>query len=287
MAQGLMPMEQQSANPVPQPVDTAVKTAIERRLSGGFGSIDAMDQKVTASPSAGGVTLNRPGQLQVAQAGLSGQTGLSGMLVATTTPGSSATHIADQHMTLIKGTSITCSLDTAIQTDQMGFTGCLTDYPVYSMDGKVVLLERGTKIDGEYARAMTRGMKSIFILWTRAVTPTGVVVDLASPGTDPLGRAGLAGYVDTKFWDRYGGALMFSVLQDGIAMGTARGSGGNTQINLGNTQATGTTAAGEILKQNSDIMPSMSLPQGTRVGITAARDLDFSGVYRLDPVAAR
>jgi type IV secretion system protein VirB10 len=113
------------------------------------------------------------------------------------------------------------------------------------------------------------------------------VVDLASPGTDPLGRAGLAGDVDTKFWDRYGGALMFSVLQDGIAVGTSRGSEGNTQINLGNTQATGMTAAGEILRQNGDIMPSMSLPQGTRVGITSARDLDFSSVYSLNPVAGK
>jgi type IV secretion system protein VirB10 len=287
LAQGLLPMEP-GQDAVAGPADTAVKSAIERRLSGGFGSVDAMDQKATAPASPGVVILpDKAARVQSGQAALSGQTGLSSLLVATTTPRSSASHIANQPMTLVKGTSITCSLDTAIQTDQMGFTGCLTDYPVYSMDGGVVLLERGTKIDGEYARAMARGMKSIFILWTRAVTPTGVVVDLASPGTDPLGRAGLAGDVDTKFWDRYGGALMFSVLQDGIAVGTARGSDGNTQINLGNTQATGITAAGEILKQNSDIVPSMSVPQGTRVGITSARDLDFSGVYSLNPVAAK
>lgn len=290
MAQGFGPIEQQgqTAPPAAQPVDTARKAATERRLSGGFGSVDAMDQKAAAPATIAGVVMpDKPTPQPATPVPLSGQTGLSGMLVGTTTLRSSASRIANQHMTLIKGSSITCSLDTAIQTDQMGFTGCLTDYPVYSMDGKVVLLERGTKIDGEYARAMARGVKSIFILWTRAVTPTGVVVDLVSPGTDPLGRAGLAGDVDTKFWDRYGGALMFSVLQDGIAVGTARGSGGNTQINLGNTQATGATAAGEILRQNSDIMPSMALPQGTRVGITSARDLDFSGVYSLDAVVAK
>ncbi|MES3022784.1 MAG: TrbI/VirB10 family protein [Pseudomonadota bacterium] len=288
MARGFVPVEQQAANPAAQPVDPARTAAIERRLSGGFGSVDAMDPRDAAPASPGIVVMpDKPATLQSAQVALSGQTALSGMLVSTSAAGTSASRIANQHMTLIKGTSITCSLDTAIQTDQMGLTTCLTDYPVYSMDGKVVLLERGTKIDGEYSRAMARGMKSIFILWTRAVTPTGVVVDLASPGTDPLGRAGLAGEVDTKFWERYGGALMFSVLQDGVAIATARGSGGNTQINLGNTQATGTTAAGEILRQNSDIMPSMSMPQGTRVGITSARDLDFSGVYVLDTVGAK
>jgi type IV secretion system protein VirB10 len=291
MVQGLVPIDQQGAgtvpapapSPAPAPVNTERQAAMTRRLSGGFGSVDAAESGAAAAGPTGAVVMpDKPVSLAPGQPGLSGQTGMSNLLVATATPSSSASTIHNQHMTLIKGTSITCSLDTAIQTDQVGLTGCLTDYPVYSMDGKVVLLERGTKVDGEYARAMARGTKAIFILWTRAVTPAGVVVDLASPGTDPLGRAGLAGNVDTKFWDRYGGALMFSVLQDGIALGTARGSDGNTQINLSSTQATGVTAAGEILKQNSDVMPSMSMPQGTRVGITTARDLDFSGVYTLD-----
>lgn len=289
MVQGLVPIDQQGAgkapapSPAPAPVNAERQAAMTRRLSGGFGSVDAADSAAVAAGLASAIVMpDKPTALAPGQPVLSGPTGMSNLLVATATPSSSATTIHNQHMTLIKGTGITCSLDTAIQTDQMGMTGCLTDYPVYSMDGKVVLLERGTKVDGEYARAMARGTKAIFILWTRAVTPAGVVVELASPGTDPLGRAGLAGKVDTKFWDRYGGALMFSVLQDGIALGTASGSGGNTQINLGNTQATGITAAGEILKQNSDVMPSMSMPQGTRVGITTARDLDFSGVYTLD-----
>jgi type IV secretion system protein VirB10 len=143
-------------------------------------------------------------------------------------------------------------------------------------------MERGTKVDGEYARAMAHGSKAVFVLWTRAVTPKGVVVDLASPGTDPLGRAGLSGEVNNKFWDRYGGAFMFSVLQDGVAVATTKSGGGNTQINLGNTQATGMTAASAILQQNADVMPSLSMSQGARVGITVARDLDFSSVYSLD-----
>ncbi|WLI87819.1 TrbI/VirB10 family protein [Massilia sp. R2A-15] len=289
MAQGQVPLQGDAGGGAhaSAPVNPERQAAIARRLSGGFGSVDAAAPDAAAAANAPAVPMSDRPVAPAAGADLSGQTGLSGLLVGTTTPPASAARIGHQHMTLLKGTSITCSLDTAIQTDQMGFTSCLTDYPVYSMDGKVVLLERGTKVDGEYTRAVARGVTAIFVLWTRAVTPTGVVVNLVSPGTDPLGRAGLAGKVDAKFWDRYGGALMFSVLQDGIAVSTARGSGGNTQINLGNTQATGVTAAGEILKQNGDIMPSMSMPHGARVGITAARDLDFSGVYALETVGQR
>jgi type IV secretion system protein VirB10 len=127
-------------------------------------------------------------------------------------------------------------------------------------------------------------MKAVFVLWSRAVTPTGVVVNLASPGTDPLGRAGVHGEVDTKFWDRFGGALLFSLLQDSMTIAAARASqsgNGNSVVVLPSTQSTGTTAASEILKQGSDIKPSLYKNQGESVAITVARDVDFSTVYNL------
>ncbi len=273
-----------AANPEAERIRAERQAATARSLTGDFGGLDGAEPKNSAAAAFPGAASGNPVMLSAAGGPTQGgQTALSGMLIPTSTPGSSASYMQNQHMTLIKSTSITCNLDTAIMTDQMGFTACLTDYPVLSMDGAVVLMERGTKIDGEYARGMAHGAKAVFVLWTRAVTPKGVVIALASPATDPLGRAGIGGEVDNKFWDRYGGALMFSILQDGVAVATTQSSssGGNTQINLGNTQATGTTAAGEILRQNSDVAPSLYLPQGARVGITTARDLDFSTVYAL------
>lgn len=215
------------------------------------------------------------------------ETSLSASLVPSTTPDGTARIVGNPHLTLAKGTSISCNLGTAINTDQAGFVTCYTDYPIYSMDGTTVLAERGTKIEGEYTKALERGKRAIFVLWTEATTPAPnhVRFSLLSPGTDSLGRAGIDGEVDTKFWDRFSGALMFSVLQDGAAVAAAKAQkeGGSSVVVMPNTQATGQNAVGEILKQGSDIQPSLTKHQGAHVAITVARQIDFSSVYKLRP----
>jgi type IV secretion system protein VirB10 len=217
----------------------------------------------------------------------------SGQLVAIPTPNGAVGTVPNPHMTLQKGEPMTCTLDTAIQTEQFGFVECITDFPTYSMDGKTVLAERGTRITGEYSRDMAPGANTIFVLWTRGTTPAPhhVTFDLLSPGSDRLGRSGIAGDVDDKFWARYKGPLLFSVLQDASAAAAARASGsGGTNggiVILPSTQNTGQTAVAELLKQGADIKPSLYRNQGETISITVARYIDFSGVYKLRTVKGR
>lgn len=273
----------------------ALKKAEERKLQGDIGNFDA-DPAPTPAES---VAPAQPAGIrpQGSASGLSlagappapsqqGNTTLGGLLVGTSTPAATATRIANAHLTLGKGTPITCSLNTAIMTDQAGFTSCVTDAPVYSMDGKVVLAERGTVIDAEYQRGLDLGKKAIFVLFTCGLTPAphNVQFCMNSPGTDQLGRAGISGEVDSNFWARFQGAFMYSVLQDGLAVAASRSTGGSTNANvvlLPNTQSTGQNAVGEILKQGSDIKPTLNKNQGALISITVARNVDFSGVYRL------
>lgn len=245
-------------------------------------------QKPAATTQASGTPLQFPAPLAAPRSPL------EAALVPTVTPSATAKFIPNQRMILGKGTSITCNLDTAIQTDQNGFVSCLTDYPVMSMDGRVVLAERGTKINGEYVKGIDRGSKAIFVLWTEARTPTGVTIPLASPGTDALGRAGVHGEVDEKFWERFKGAFMFSIFKDISSVVVSRATNGNVNgsgnnnVNGGavvvtpsNTQATAENAIGELLKTGNEIRPTLYKNQGETVGITVARDIDFSGVYKL------
>jgi type IV secretion system protein VirB10 len=233
-----------------------------------------------------------------------GTNALASSLSATITPGTSASINRNPSMTLAKGTLPDCTLLTAILTDQPGFLKCILSAPVMSMDGKVVLMEAGTTMEGEYTQGLQAGQKTIFTLWSRAVTPNFVSVQLNSPGTDALGRAGTSGYVDNKWFERFAGAIFFSLLQDAkqiyIAQEDARaqrssGSPYGTTYNIGtqgtlaqlsNTANTTNTIVEEMLKQGSQLKPSLYKNQGEIIKIFVARDVDFSTVYELRPAAA-
>lgn len=185
-----------------------------------------------------------------------------------------ATRLPDRNFLIVAGTAIPCILQTAMDTATPGYVSCLIPRDVLSDNGAVVLMEKGSKVLGEYRSGMRQGQKRLFVLWTRAVTPAGVAISLASPAADPLGRAGFDGEIDTHFWERFGGALLLSIVDDG----TAAVAGGNA--------APGTTrlpsdAAGIALQNSINIPPSLRKPQGSEVSIFVAQDFDFSGVYGL------
>ncbi|MBI5940489.1 MAG: type IV secretion system protein VirB10 [Caulobacterales bacterium] len=185
-----------------------------------------------------------------------------------------AGRLPDRNLLLVAGAALPCVLQTAMDSSTPGYVSCVIPKDIYSDNGAVVLMERGTRVLGEYRGGLQQGQGRLFVLWTRAVTPTGVTVTLASPAADALGRAGFDGDVDTYFWQRFGGALLLSVVDDGV------------QAAIGEDGASGTTrlpsdAAGVALQGSIDIPPTLRKAQGAEVSIFVAQDLDFAGVYRL------
>ena len=161
-----------------------------------------------------------------------------------------------------------------MDTSTPGYVSCLIPRDVLSDNGAVVLMEKGTRVLGEYRAGMRQGQRRLFVLWTRAVTPAGVAISLASPATDPLGRAGFDGDIDTHFWDRFGGALLLSVVDDGAYALAGSGNGYETA-------RLPSDAAGIALQNSVNIPPSLRKAQGSEVSIFVAQDFDFSGVYGL------
>ncbi|WP_410859512.1 TrbI/VirB10 family protein, partial [Paraburkholderia sp. SIMBA_054] len=75
-------------------------------------------------------------------------------------------------------------------------------------------MEKGTQVVGEFRGGLQRGQKRLLVLWNRAKTPEGVIITLASPATDALGRSGFDGHVDRHWWERFGSALLLSIVGD-------------------------------------------------------------------------
>ena len=106
---------------------------------------------------------------------------LNTLLRPTVTPAVAASLLPTRRFLLAKGAFIDCTLETAIDSTLPGMTTCITATDTYSADGTVVLLERGTKLVGETRGQVQQGTARLYVLWTEARTPTGVVVPLSSP----------------------------------------------------------------------------------------------------------
>lgn len=214
-------------------------------------------------------------------------TGLfGGQLLGSTTSKAMANHLGHRSLTLPKGSTFTCALKTRIVTASSGMVGCMVQRHVYGDDGRVLLIERGSHLDGEYRIATVRpGMVRIPVLWTRVRTPLGVTVDLDSPATGPLGESGIDGYVDQRWSERIGAAMLLSLIDDSVKLIIQQQSNdrqGDTIV-LPSTTAKGSKLAEKVLDSTINIAPLIYQNQGGIVGIHVARDVDFSRVYALEP----
>jgi type IV secretion system protein VirB10 len=195
-----------------------------------------------------------------------------------------------------EGTLIPGILETAINSDLPGQIRAITSQDVYSFDGRRVLIPTGTRLIGEYQSDVTRGQKRIFVIWTRLLRDDGVSVRLNSIGTDSLGRSGLTGIVDNKWRERFGSAILLSIVGAGSSYLTGYGSGqysssGNDESDSDRAAElaretiarTFSDMANQALGENLHIPPTISVHQGERIFVYVRQDLDFSAMYP-DPV---
>ena len=211
-----------------------------------------------------------------------------GQLQGSATPKVAASMLGNRSLTLPKGTAFTCALKTKVISATSGLVGCQVQRNVYSDDGRVLLIERGSHLDGEYRIASVRpGTVRIPVLWTRIRTPLGVTVDIDSPGTGQLGESGIDGYVDNRWGERIGAAMLLSLIDDSVKL-VIQNQASDRQadtIVLPSTTANTSKLAEKVLDSTINIPPLIYQNQGGIVGIYVARDVDFSSVYELKAVA--
>lgn len=212
-----------------------------------------------------------------------------------------------------QGTMIRGFLETAINTDLPGMVRAVVREDVRSLDGTRILIPKGSRLIGEYKSGMARGQKRIFVVWSRVIRSDGLSVEIASPGADRLGRAGLTGKIDTHFWERFGSAIMLSVIGGAAEFVSALGdtateaartistvdpiTGAVTTIttepsrtasearSIAAEKSSGILQeiANEAFKDSAKIPPTIHVAQGEAIIVYLRRDLDFSDFYA-DPI---
>jgi len=261
------------------PVKTPAELARERRLAGGvFARVASSGAGPTPPPAGLDMSASEPGASSRPVSDRDEGT-LQSLLRPSAAAAVQARLLPTMRFLLPKGAFIDCTLETAIDSTLPGMTTCVTAADTFGADGNVVLLERGSKLVGETRGQVQQGQARVFVVWTEARTPTGVVVPLDSPGTDELGRAGLPGEVERHFWERFGAAMLISVVNGAVQAGVqaANHSGGAVIYAPSTSQDVMT----EVLKSTVNIAPTVVKRNGDRIQVLVARDLDFRSVYEL------
>lgn len=188
-------------------------------------------------------------------------------------PPATATEVEDVSSVVLEGTILSGVLETAINSDLPGYVRAIVSDNVRSFDGARVLVPRGSRLIGQYRSGLAIGESRAFVVWTRLVLPDGASIRIASPATDTLGRAGLTGSVDRHFLQRFGSAILLSVVGAGLDY-AAMSAGGDNQVVVGTT-SDAYAIAQAALQSNMNIPPTVKVPQGSPIRIFVARDLYF------------
>jgi type IV secretion system protein VirB10 len=195
--------------------------------------------------------------------------------------------LANPDGTMIRGTYLRCVLETRIISDLDGFASCVVTEPVYSFNGRHLLLPKGSKIFGRYAAGDFMNNR-MAVVWDRVLTPSGVDVTIAAPGVDNLGSSGMPGQYSAHWARRISSALMISLLSDAFKYYGAKEGPTQTGITSGgiitqepfesNTAEAIQHLAEQGIRENSRRPPTVTINQGTVVNIYVTQDIDFSNV---------
>lgn len=192
----------------------------------------------------------------------------------------------DPNLLLPKGTFIGCSLDTRLVSSIKGGISCTISENVYSSNGTTLLIEKGSKMTGFFnSGGMKDGLNRIFVVWNEIRTANNITIPISSGATDNLGGSGIEGWVDNHWFERFGSAILLSVIDDAfnfIANGAKRGEENKDYAEQ--TRENTKNIADTALKKFIDIEPTLYKNQGDLVAVYVNRDIDFSKVYRLKKV---
>ena len=211
---------------------------------------------------------------------------------ATVADKEAATHLSNLGLTIAQGKIVNAVLETAINTQLPGTLRAIVSRDTYAETGRTILIPKGSRLIGTYNTGVLRGQNRVMIIWTRLIRPDGIDIMIGSPGIDGLGRAGIEGYVDSRYLEIFSTAILTTALSLGGAEAayqimpkqstTTSGNGSNTTTNINPAQQSAadavtslTSTSKEVIQNIINIAPTVTIDQGTRINVFVNRDLTF------------
>lgn len=202
-----------------------------------------------------------------------------------------ATLMGNMNYVVAQGKVIDAILETAINTDIPGPLRAIVSHDIYAESGHEIMIPKGSRLIGSYNSGIERGQTRVYVIWARIIRPDGIDIQVDSPGVDSLGRAGVAGYVDNKYFEMFAASLLTSSVSIGLGIAadsmlddsgtssthtsdgttTSSGSAGSQAVLEGIRDFSDTSE--EILRGILEQEPTITVDQGTRIKVFVNRDL--------------
>lgn len=202
-----------------------------------------------------------------------------------------ATIMGNMNYIVAQGKVIDAVLETAINTDLPGPLRAIVSRDIYAESGREIMIPKGSRLIGSYNSTIERGQSRVYVIWARIIRPDGIDIQVDSPGIDSLGRAGIAGYVDNKYFEMFAASILTSSVSIALGIGadellpergtsqttgadgttTSSGSAGSQAVLQGIRDFSNTSE--QILRGILEQEPTITVDQGTRIKVFVNRDL--------------
>ena len=199
---------------------------------------------------------------------------------------------------IVQGKMIDAVLETAINTDLPGKIRAIVSRDVYAEAGKKILIPKGSRLYGSYNTDVSRGQARVYMIWERVIRPDGTDVMIESGASDILGKSGVPGDVDNKYFEIFTNQVLISALTVGFSAAAQAMTDGGT-VEQGETGSGDTTTTGDVtdiavLDAVDDfgntlgnvaaglinLQPTITIDQGIRIKVFVNRDVIFPGEAR-------
>lgn len=178
---------------------------------------------------------------------------------------------------VLEGTLIDAVLTNRLDGSVAAPVNCLVTNPIYSHDGRHVLIPAGARVLGQTNPVQAFGETRLAVSFNRLVMPDGRTYRLDQfMGLNDIGDAGLRDQVNQHYKSTFGASAAVGLIS-GFAqyLGTAgfnRGSGDRTVVITGGVSDAAAQSTAQVMNRYLNRTPSITIREGHRVKVYVTND---------------
>jgi type IV secretory pathway VirB10-like protein len=181
---------------------------------------------------------------------------------------------------VLEGTLIDAVLTNRLDGSAAAPVNCLVTNPVYSHDGRFVLIPAGSRVLGETKPVEGFGDTRLAVSFNRLVMPDGRTYRLDQfMGLNDIGDAGLRDQVNQHYKSTFGASaavgLISGLAQYLGAAGFNRGDGDRTVVIAGGVGDATSQATAQAMNRFLNRPPSVTIREGHRVKVFVTSDFEL------------